>query len=113
MDRIDWGYLFTSFEGRISRQPFWIGFGTILAINLFMQAMIGHGGLVQFVVAILLQIAAIAICVKRCHDRDKSGWWCLLLVIPWVGTVWAIVDLGILEGSPGTNRFGPDPLADA
>jgi len=22
---MDWNYLFTSFDGRISRQPFWIG----------------------------------------------------------------------------------------
>jgi uncharacterized membrane protein YhaH (DUF805 family) len=49
--------------------------------------------------------------IKRCHDRGKSAWWCLLLIIPIVGLIWAIVDLGILAGTQGANEYGPDPLA--
>jgi len=48
--------------------------------------------------------------IKRCHDRDQSGWWVLLLLIPVIGFIWAIINLGILEGTRGPNRFGPDPL---
>ena len=55
-------------------------------------------------------LAGIMLHIKRCHDRDKSGWWCLLLLIPVVGTIWAIIDLGVLAGTLGENRFGPDPL---
>jgi uncharacterized membrane protein YhaH (DUF805 family) len=47
--------------------------------------------------------------VKRAHDRGKSGWWMLLTLIPLVGFIWWLVDLGILEGEKGDNRFGPDP----
>ncbi|MEM6665498.1 MAG: DUF805 domain-containing protein [Pseudomonadota bacterium] len=109
MNRIDWAYILTSFDGRIGRKHFWYGFGAILLINLIMQVLIGNQGLVQFVITILLQIAAIGVCVKRCHDREKSGWWCLLLLVPYIGVLWAIVDLGLLEGTRGSNRFGPDP----
>ena len=109
MDRIDWGYLFTSFEGRINRQLFWYGFGAILAINLVVRILIGSEGILQLFIGIALQIIAIAVCVKRCHDRDKSGWWCLLLLIPYVGVIWAIIDLGILEGESGDNLYGPEP----
>jgi len=112
LENIDWKDLFTGFEGRINRQRFWIGFGTLLAVNIIMQMLIGEQGLVQFIIAILLQIAGIAVCVKRCHDRDKTGWWCLLLLIPVVGIVWAIIDLGILEGTQGPNRYGADPLGE-
>jgi uncharacterized membrane protein YhaH (DUF805 family) len=34
-----------------------------------------------------------------------------LLIIPIVGLIWAIVDLGILAGTQGANEYGPDPLA--
>ena len=47
--------------------------------------------------------------VKRAHDRGKSGWWLLLSLVPLVGAIWWLVDLGILEGEEGENRFGPDP----
>lgn len=87
--------------------------------------------------------------VKRAHDRNKSGWWLLLLAPSTAGAlytyyllyrsggdmlalmtdptyltvqtvttlvglaagIWWLVDLGILEGTKGDNRFGPDPLA--
>ena len=48
--------------------------------------------------------------VKRWHDRDKSGWFVLVNFIPFIGTIWALVELGFLRGTMGPNRFGPDPL---
>jgi len=59
--------------------------------------------------SILLMIAGIMLHIKRFHDRDKSGWWVLILFVPILGFFWAIIDLGILEGSSGPNRFGSDP----
>ena len=47
---------------------------------------------------------------KRYHDRDRSGWWLLLILIPLLGPLWLIVVLGFLKGTEGENRFGPDPL---
>ena len=70
----------------------------------------GHDGLVQFIIGILMMIGGIMLHIKRCHDRGKSGWWCLLLLVPFVGLVWAIIDLGILPGTVGANEYGPDPL---
>ena len=49
--------------------------------------------------------------VKRCHDRGKSGWWMLLILIPFVGGIWWLIDLGVLEGEQGPNKYGPDPRA--
>ena len=48
--------------------------------------------------------------VKRWHDRDKSGWWVLIGLIPLIGAIWALVELGFLKGTYGKNRFGPDRL---
>ena len=55
----------------------------------------------------------LAACAKRWHDRDKSGWWALMNLIPIVGTIWVLIECGFLSGTPGRNRFGPDPLAGA
>ena len=111
MANIDWKFLFTDFEGRINRQLWWIGVGVLFAASIVANLLFGSDGLVPLIVSVLLLIAGVALHVKRCHDRGKSGWWCLLLVIPLVGLIWAIVDLGILEGDRGPNDYGPDPLA--
>jgi uncharacterized membrane protein YhaH (DUF805 family) len=73
--------------------------------------------------------------IKRLHDRDRSGWWIVPLVlapglfgqfedqlgdsyagavlglIAFVLYVWGFIELGCLNGTRGPNRFGPDPLA--
>jgi uncharacterized membrane protein YhaH (DUF805 family) len=46
--------------------------------------------------------------VKRCHDRDYSGWFVLLYFVPLV-QFWLIVELLFLRGTRGPNRFGSDP----
>lgn len=52
------------------------------------------------------------ICVnaKRCHDRNKSGWFMLIQFIPLIGAIWYLIEAGFLRGTIGPNRFGPDPL---
>ena len=109
MDAIDWKFLFTSYEGRINRQLWWIGVGIIFAVSVIANFLIGSEGFIQLILGILLLLAGLALHIKRCHDRDKSGWWCLLLLIPVVGFIWAVVDLGILEGTNGPNSYGPRP----
>ena len=59
------------------------------------------GGLIHFV-------PAIAVTIRRLHDQDKSGWYCLISFIPFVGVIWLLVLL-CTEGNKGTNRFGSDP----
>jgi uncharacterized membrane protein YhaH (DUF805 family) len=110
MENIDWKYLFTDVDGRINRQLWWIGVGVLFAVWLVSGFIFGNEGLIPFVMGVLILLAGICLHIKRCHDRGKSGWWCLLLLIPVVGTIWAIVDLGVLEGTPGQNAYGPDPL---
>lgn len=76
----------------------------------------------------------LATCIKRLHDRDKSGWWMLpYFVIPGLlsqfddrlpDTWWlfplglaglllmiaGFIDIYCLKGTRWTNRFGPNPL---
>jgi uncharacterized membrane protein YhaH (DUF805 family) len=54
---------------------------------------------------------AIAVHVKRFHDQDFSAWWVLVLLVPVVGGLIALVLNGFAAGTPGENRYGPDPRA--
>ena len=43
------------------------------------------------------------------QEPNALGWICTLVTLG-VG-LWFLIDLGILKGTPGPNRFGGDPLA--
>jgi uncharacterized membrane protein YhaH (DUF805 family) len=74
------------------------------------------GVVVLCIWALGVLIPGIAVTVRRLHDRDMSGWWylgfALMGAIPLVGWIASIAFLVImcLPGTPGPNRFGPDPL---
>ena len=115
---MDWKYLLTSFEGRINRAKFWAGVGVLFAvgllanlIDLMLGLQIAEGvGVLGAIVGLISIYLGLALYTKRWHDRDKSGWWTLIVLVPVIGAIWLIVECGILEGTKGPNRFGPDPL---
>ena len=125
--------LFTSFEGRIPRSQFWLGvvillvaewvLGLILATLFGMRMMSVDTQdpaatmrmMMEFripflIMALVFLYPALAIYTKRWHDRDKSGWWTLILLIPLIGPIWFLVECGCLRGTEGPNEYGPDPL---
>lgn len=53
-------------------------------------------------------IPSLAVQVRRFHDQDKSGWFVLLGLIPYLGGI-AVFIFMLLDGTKGENRFGPDP----
>jgi uncharacterized membrane protein YhaH (DUF805 family) len=97
------------------------------------------GAIVFFLVLAVTTLAGAAITVKRLHDRDKAWWWLVIFVVApdvllFLAEVlaqsellndvaafaiefaalaiatWGSVELGMLRGTAGANRFGPDPL---
>jgi uncharacterized membrane protein YhaH (DUF805 family) len=92
--------------------------------------------------ATLLQFPTYAVCAKRFHDRDKPGWLALIVILPSylasmhhrigiadpddptpmfvllnvaviAAGLWLLIDLGLLKGTQGPNRYGPDPAGRA
>ncbi|MGV8998557.1 MAG: DUF805 domain-containing protein [Parvibaculaceae bacterium] len=123
------GTLF-SFEGRINRRPLWgfwlfstaVSFIAIASIyfNLSASAWSGHATQQEIAKAaqsvswlklanLALLWPTLALGIKRAHDRNHSGWYLLLMLIP-LFNVWVIFELACLAGTPGINRFGSDPL---
>jgi uncharacterized membrane protein YhaH (DUF805 family) len=107
---IDLKYMFMSAEGRIGRQTWWIGVAILFVAGIILNTLAGESGFLQFIVSTATLIAGLMLHIKRCHDRGKSGWWCILIFIPIVGFIWALIDLGILEGTRGPNEYGPSPV---
>lgn len=66
------------------------------------------GALVYFA----LWLPALAVTVRRLHDRDMSGWFVLLNFIPVVNYVgWLILLIFmVLPGNEGENSYGENPL---
>jgi uncharacterized membrane protein YhaH (DUF805 family) len=103
--------LLFSFYGRVTRKVWWASFllGTfVIAVCTFLDLCINAKG--QFSCLTLIAILVIgwpllAIQVKRWHDRNKSGWWSLIGIIPYVGTLWIIVELGFFGPVEENNRF--------
>jgi len=102
-----------SFKGRIPRKTYWIwGFLALLGFVLFGSFLLGILGVDPNVGSVILNLLvlwpAFAVTIKRWHDRDKSGWWVLINLIPIVGAIWSLVENGFLRGTEGPNRFGED-----
>lgn len=113
----DWQYLFTSFEGRINRAPFWAGIVVLIVINVVLAiigsilgAIWGPLSSLTTLASILMIYPAVALYAKRWHDRSKSGWWSLISFIPLLGLIYMIYEIGIQEGVPEANKYGPNPL---
>ena len=125
--------LFFSFNGRINRAKFWLGNVALWVVYVILMIVGGGGMMMSFdpnnpqaagggmgvmgIIVLIVYIAmiwpALAIGVKRWHDRDKSGWWVLIALVPIIGGLWYLIECGFLEGTKGPNKFGPDPLAQA
>ena len=72
---------------------------------------LGGGMLIVFVLlALVFLIPGLAVTVRRFHDQDKSGWFVLLMLIPYLGGLVVLVFM-CLEGTRGPNRYGADPKA--
>ena len=63
-------------------------------------------GLVPVLIASLLQAFGLT---GTPNNPNALGWICNLITMG-VG-LWFLIELGILKGTPGPNRFGGDPLA--
>jgi uncharacterized membrane protein YhaH (DUF805 family) len=112
-----------SFEGRAGRKTWWL---TVIGLNVVVLAVWGIAMGLAFVsetagtigmilaglVGLAAAIAGLAVSVRRWHDVDKSGWFVLIGLIPVVG-LYALVMNGFVQGTPGSNTYGPAPAGSS
>ena len=142
--------LFT-YSGRTNRAKYWLALLLLVCINLLAAGLsyaspaLFYGPLLIVPIGLWLLAAVIGIlaCIRRLHDRGKSGHWLWFFIfVPTllnvignvlvasgeptmaIGTIvlgvaafgisiWALVEMGFLRGAQGPNSYGPDPLQAA
>ena len=105
--------LWLSFEGRCLRSDYWLRY-FLPYLGIYVVAMIIDailtGGLLTVVVALGGIWPSFAVAAKRWHDRNKSGWWPLINLVPLIGGIWFLIEVGCLAGDEGSNDYGPAPV---
>ncbi len=127
-ERSEWAELFLSSNGRLARTPFLVAAAVLLGAAVLYEAIAGYTlhWLTGWVVYPALLFSGACVLSKRLHDRGRSGWWALLILVAVVAVwpqlehfldflfslvlVWAIVELGVMGGEQGANRYGVNPL---
>jgi uncharacterized membrane protein YhaH (DUF805 family) len=99
---------YAKFDGRAGRAEFW--WFVLANVLVYVALMILMGIADIFFIlylgyAIATIVPSIAVAIRRLHDTDKSGWFLLLGLIPFVGAIILIVFYA-MEGTPGPNNFG-------
>jgi uncharacterized membrane protein YhaH (DUF805 family) len=99
-------------EGRISRMQWWIVYLIGLMIFMAIGALLESRLIGDWIVFCLLPVFWVMLVaqIKRWHDMDKSGFWCLVNLLPIVGSIYALIELGLQKGTTGWNSYGNDPL---
>ena len=107
---------YVNFTGRAFRAEYWLWFlftvigalaTWILDAAIFSPTPAGVSPL-NSVFDLIVFLPSLAVAARRLHDIDRTAWW-LLLALTVIGSIVLIVWF-CFKGTPGPNRFGPDPL---
>ena len=114
-------------EGRLDRRGFLVSGLILLGVAVLYDAV--SAGPLQWITGwlawpLLVWIGA-CLLARRLHDRGRNGWIAAVILAALVAVwpqpsgfldfpfvlilVWAVVELGVMTGEPGVNRYGPPP----
>ncbi len=109
------------FQGRARRREYWyfiLFYLLILVALVLLDVELGtynsklELGLFSGIFSFLMLLPGFAAAARRLHDTGKSGWWQLIMLIPFLGAL-VLVAFLIKDSVPGSNRYGPNPKASA
>ena len=125
-----WVAFLLPFDGRVGRKDYWLKYVLVFVpmnfcamlpiwapvIARWLSSDVGENFVAYVPPWMLLTYlvslwAYFSVSIRRCHDRNHSGWFLLVGLIPFVGGVWLLIELGFLRGTAGRNGYGEDPLA--
>ena len=123
---------YADFTGRARRMEVWLFWLLLIGIQIVFSILIGlvagptaavadptdpfavlngpakalYG--VFFLMMLALLIPSLAVSIRRLHDTNRTGWWLLLGLVPFLGALVLLI-FYLLDGTPGPNKYGPDP----
>jgi uncharacterized membrane protein YhaH (DUF805 family) len=99
---------YAQFTGRARRAEYW-WFALSSAIVGIVLSILGAASsiflILYYVYALAVLVPSIAVGIRRLHDTDRSGWWLLIALVPFVGVIVLIVFLAT-DSTRGTNQYG-------
>ena len=104
---------YADFSGRSGRAEYWWFALTIYILSAALYfvtlALIPNFGYYALTPSILLVITTtipyLAVTVRRLHDTNRSAWWLLLWLIPYIGAIVLLV-LMAFKTYPDSNKWG-------
>ncbi|MDR3345719.1 MAG: DUF805 domain-containing protein [Campylobacteraceae bacterium] len=102
------------FNGRSRRSAYWFFVLLNIIVTIVIVVIdfaIGTYPIIYYVYALAIFLPNLGLAVRRMHDIDKSGWWVLVALIPFVGWIWLII-LAATDSTRGENQFGANPKGE-
>ena len=108
-------YLIT--HGRLNRLAYFVKSIKFALWNLLFALIAGIigaiiaplGKLMGVIVFIFYMVGSYMLIIRRLHDLNKSGWFCLIALVPYINILFSIYVL-FFKGTDGPNHYGEDPL---
>lgn len=119
---------YTNFTGRARRKEYWMFllfhyliiflFTILIALSSETFSNSSEMDTFSIILVILLMLyflgtilPFLAVTARRLHDTDKSAWWYLICIIPYIGR-FIIFIFTCMDSYGGTNKWGPNPKKD-
>lgn len=103
-------------EGRTNRLKFFLITTVILtitaSINIYIQNNqdLSMGYSMAFLIALTFMLyVSIVNTIKRLHDIDKSGWYSIIMFVPYTSAALGLL-LMVIKGNESKNQYGENPL---
>lgn len=107
---------YADFTGRSRRREYWMFalFNFLISLALgVLDGGIGTTaggtiGILSGLYSLFVLIPGIAVAIRRLHDTGRSGWWLLLILVPFVGAIVLLIFF-VQDSEPGANEYGYNP----
>ncbi|MCP5115806.1 MAG: DUF805 domain-containing protein, partial [bacterium] len=93
------------FTARASRPEFW---WFVLATFVATGVLTAIAPTIGIIASLALFVPYLAAGIRRLHDTNRSGWFWLIGLVPFVGVIILIVWLAT-DGDAGANQYGDRP----
>ena len=113
---------YTNFQGRARRAEYWwpvvmylVAYIAVVVLSIALSVLGDIGGVISgliFIVCLLFClgcfIPSLSVAVRRLHDKNMTGWFLLIGLIPFLGSL-VLLYFFATEGTQGPNQYGEDP----
>tara|TARA_Y100000991_G_C21973089_1_gene350605 strand:- start:3740 stop:4132 length:393 start_codon:yes stop_codon:yes gene_type:complete len=116
MLKFDAIWRFGEFSGRSDRAEFWTFFLLCSSLALSAEKLdlyFATGDKLMILVQITILVPYLAVSIRRLHDMNFRGWWCLLGLIPNSFGAILLHIAFLFPGNKGDNKYNDADLANA